>query len=264
MSQTRTTGTQRTAESLGVSTGALRLVSVSKVYGETSPLIALRDVSLALAAGSFTSVMGPSGSGKTTLLQCAAGLEMPTAGEVFLDGARLPHGDEAEITEFRRGRIGFVFQQYNLIPYLTVAQNLALPLQFAHQRVDRQARAEILARLGLAQAADRLPGELSGGQQQRVAIARALLARPTVLFADEPTGALDTASGREVLSVLREAVDAFGQTVMMVTHDPFASACADAVIFLADGAIADRLQHPSAAEVAEWMTHQDSNRDGGR
>lgn len=240
---------------------ALRLVSVSKVYGETLRVTALRDVSLALAAGSFTSVMGPSGSGKTTLLQCAAGLEEPTSGQVLIDGAHLPHGDEAKVTEFRRGRIGFVFQQYNLIPYLTVAQNVALPLQFAHQRVDRHARSEILARLGLAQVAERLPGELSGGQQQRVAIARALLARPTVLFADEPTGALDTTSSREVLRVLREAVDAFGQTVMMVTHDPSAAAFADAVVFLADGAVVDRLQQPSAAEIAEWMTDQDS-RDG--
>jgi putative ABC transport system ATP-binding protein len=222
------------------------LVSVSKVYGETSPVTALRDVSLALAAGSFTSVMGPSGSGKTTLLQCAAGLDEPTSGQVFVDGAQLPQGDEAVITEFRRGRIGFVFQQYNLIPYLTVAQNLALPLQFAHQQVDRHARSEIL------------------GQQQRVAIARALLAGPTVLFADEPTGAMDSASGHEVLAVLREAVDAFGQTVMMVTHDASAAACADAVIFLVDGVIVDRLQHPSAAEVAEWMTRQDARGGGGR
>lgn len=254
--------TERTAEPHSAATDAMRLVSVSKVYGETRKVTALRDVSLALAAGSFTSVMGPSGSGKTTLLQCAAGLDKPTSGQVFIDGAQLPHGDEAEITEFRRGRIGFVFQQYNLIPYLTVAQNLALPLQFAHQRVDRHMRSEVLGRLGLAHVADRLPGELSGGQQQRVAIARALLARPTVLFADEPTGALDAASSRKVLGVLREAADAFGQTVMMVTHDPSAAACADAVIFLADGVIADRLQHPSVAKVAEWMTDQNAT-DGG-
>jgi putative ABC transport system ATP-binding protein len=236
---------------------ALRLVSVTKVYGETSPVAALRGVSLALAAGSFTSVMGPSGSGKSTLLQCAAGLDEPTSGQVFVDGAEVPRGGEAEITEFRRERIGFVFQQYNLIPYLTVTQNVTLPLKFAGQKADRRAAGAILARLGLADLATRLPPELSGGQQQRVAIARALLARPAVLFADEPTGALDTASGREVLSVLREAVDVFGQTVVMVTHDPVAAAHADTVIFLADGAVVDHLHRPTAGTVAERITHLD-------
>ena len=248
---------------------ALRLVGVSKVFGSdaggaAARVTALRGVSVTFPAGSFTSVMGPSGSGKSTLLQCAAGLDAPTSGQVFVGGAEVPVGDEAELTEFRRDRIGFVFQQYNLIPYLTVAQNVGLPLRFANKRVDQRALAALLARLGLAELAGRLPAELSGGHQQRVAVARALLARPAVLFADEPTGALDRASSRGVLDLLREAVDGFGQTVVMVTHDPGAAARADAVIFLVDGGIVDRLPHPSAAAVAERMSRLETAAGGAR
>jgi putative ABC transport system ATP-binding protein len=248
---------------------ALRLVGVSKVYGSdargaAARVTALHGVSLAFPAGSFTAVMGPSGSGKSTLLQCAAGLDAPTSGQVFVGGAEVPQGNEEELTEFRRERVGFVFQQYNLIPYLTVAQNVALPLRFANKKVDQPARTALLARLDLAALAGRLPAELSGGQQQRVAIARALLARPAVLFADEPTGALDRASSRGVLGLLREAVDGFGQTVVMVTHDPVAAARADAVIFLVDGGIVDRLPHPSVATVAERMTRLETAAGGAR
>jgi putative ABC transport system ATP-binding protein len=239
---------------------ALRLAGVSKVYGSEGEraavrVTALREVSYSFPAGSFTAVMGPSGSGKSTLLLCAAGLDAPTSGQVFVGGDEVPRGDEAALAEFRRERVAFVFQDYNLIPYLTVAQNVALPLRFAHKRVDQGARTALLGRLGLAELAGRLPAELSGGQQQRVAIARALLARPAVLLADEPTGALDRASSRGVLGLLREAVDGFGQTVVMVTHDPVAAAQADVVIFLVDGRLADRLRHPSVPAVAERMTH---------
>jgi putative ABC transport system ATP-binding protein len=239
---------------------ALRLAGVSKVYGTDGGrtavrVTALHEVSHGFPAGSFTAVMGPSGSGKSTLLLCAAGLDAPTSGRVFIGGEEVPRGDEAELTEFRRERVAFVFQDYNLIPYLTVTQNVALPLRFAHRKVDPGARTALLSRLGLTELAGRLPTELSGGQQQRVAIARALLARPAVLLADEPTGALDRASSRGVLGLLREAVDGFGQTVVMVTHDPVAAAHADVVIFLVDGRIADRLRHPSVAAVAERMTH---------
>lgn len=199
--------------------------------------------------------MGPSGSGKSTLLQCAAGLDEPSEGRVYVGGVELPRGNENAVTEFRREHIGFVFQQYNLIPYLTVTQNVLLPLMFAGRKTDRSACADLLDRLGLTETADRLPQELSGGQQQRVAIARALLARPAVLFADEPTGALDTTSGRRVLLMLRQAVDTFEQTVVMVTHDPVAAACADTVVFLADGAIVDTMTRPTAETIAARMTH---------
>jgi putative ABC transport system ATP-binding protein len=237
---------------------ALRLVGVSKWYGEVNPVEALRGVSLTLRSGSFTAVMGPSGSGKSTLLQCAAGLDQPSAGQILVAGVEPPHGDENRITEFRREHIGFVFQQYNLIPYLTVTGNILLPSIFAGRKPDRAGCAHLLERLGLAPMADRLPSALSGGQQQRVAIARALVNRPAVLFADEPTGALDTASGRQVLSMLRQAVDAFGQTVVMVTHDPVAAAYADTVVFLADGTIVDTMAGPSAAAIAQRMTHLDA------
>jgi putative ABC transport system ATP-binding protein len=236
---------------------ALRLASVTKVYGGTSPITALREVSLALAAASFTSVMGPSGSGKSTLLQCAAGLDEPTSGVVSVGGEAVPYGDETAVTRFRRDRVGFVFQQYNLISYLTVTQNITLPQRFAGRRVPDGEVTLLLNRLGLDGLADRLPGELSGGQQQRVAIARALLGRPAVLFADEPTGALDTVSARSVLSALREAADAFGQTIVMVTHDPVVAAIADAVLFLADGMLIDRMHRPTVAQVADRMTHLD-------
>nr|WP_319943136.1 ABC transporter ATP-binding protein [Nocardia aurantia] len=220
-----------------------------------NPVEALRGVSLVLRSGSFTAVMGPSGSGKSTLLQCAAGLDEPSEGRIYVGGVEPPRGNENQVTEFRREHIGFVFQQYNLIPYLTVTQNVLLPLLFAGRTVDRAACADLLNRLGLAPVADRLPQALSGGQQQRAAIARALLARPAVLFADEPTGALDTTSGRQVLLMLRQAVDAFGQTVVMVTHDPVAAACADTVVFLADGMIVDSMTGPTAEAIAQRMTH---------
>jgi putative ABC transport system ATP-binding protein len=234
---------------------ALRLVGVTKVYeGAQAAGPALDRVTLTLAPGTFTAVMGPSGSGKSTLLQCAAGLDRPSQGRVFVGGTELPTGGEAELTKFRRGRIGFVFQQYNLIQYLNVQQNVVLPPRLAGERVDRAATAAVLARLGLTALAERRPAELSGGQQQRVAIARALVSRPSVLFADEPTGALDTTSSRQVLTLLQEAVQEFGQTVLMVTHDPVAASHAGAAVFLVDGAIVDQLPRPTVAAVAERMT----------
>ncbi|WP_030166795.1 ABC transporter ATP-binding protein [Spirillospora albida] len=235
---------------------ALRLDGVRKVYGaEGNRVVALDGVSLSLAAGSFTAVMGPSGSGKSTLLQCAAGLDRPTGGRVFVDGAELAGDSEAALTRFRRERIGFVFQQFNLLPTLTVLENVTLPLRLAGKRVDRAGAARILARVGLGDRLGNLPAELSGGQQQRVAIARALVTRPEILFADEPTGALDTRSARDVLGLLRESVREFGRTVVMVTHDPVAASGADSVVFLADGRIVGHLPAPTAEAVAERMTH---------
>ncbi|WP_067458278.1 ABC transporter ATP-binding protein [Actinomadura macra] len=235
---------------------ALRLEGVRKVYGaEGNQVVALDGVSLSLPSGSFTAVMGPSGSGKSTLLQCAAGLDRPTEGRVFVDGALLAGDGEAALTRFRRQRIGFVFQQFNLLPTLNVLQNVTLPLKLAGRRVDRQRAETILQRVGLGDRLGHLPAELSGGQQQRVAIARALVTEPRVVFGDEPTGALDTRSARDVLSLLQEAVRMFGQTVVMVTHDPVAAAYADSVLFLADGRIVGHQPAPTAEAVAERMTH---------
>lgn len=235
---------------------ALRLVKVSKVYGTAGNAVtALDDVTLSLPAGSFTAVMGPSGSGKSTLLQCAAGLDRPDRGIVVVDGTEMTGGSEAELTRFRRRRVGFVFQQYNLLPTLTVLENTTLPLKLARQRVDRARAREILAQVGLGDRLDHLPDELSGGQRQRVAIARALVTQPSVIFADEPTGALDLRSARDVLGLLRDAVRRHGRTVVMVTHDPVAAAYADAVLFLADGRLAGQLTAPTAEAVAERLTH---------
>ncbi|BFO18988.1 ABC transporter ATP-binding protein [Streptomyces sp. KM77-8] len=235
---------------------ALRLVKVTKSYGTADSVVtALDGVTLGLARGTFTAVMGPSGSGKSTLLQCAAGLDRPDSGIVRVDGKELTGGGEAELTKFRRGRIGFVFQQYNLLETLTVAQNTVLPLKLAGRRVDRGRAREILSAVGLGDRLGHRPGQLSGGQRQRVAIARALVTEPRVIFADEPTGALDTRSAREVLTLLQQAVRAHGRTVVMVTHDPVAASYADSVLFLADGRLAGRMDAPTADAVAERLAH---------
>ena len=231
------------------------MVSVSKTYGTGQTQVpALREATLRLAPGSFTAVMGPSGSGKSTLLHCASGLDRPTSGEVYVGGEPMPAGDETQLTMFRRGRIGFVFQQFNLLPTLTVLQNVTLPARIARKQVDaRQARAT-LDRVGLGDRLGHRPAELSGGEQQRVAIARALVTRPRLLFADEPTGALDSRRALEVLGLLGEAVRDYGQTVVMVTHDPVAAAHADSVLFLTDGQIIDQMHRPTATAVAARMT----------
>jgi putative ABC transport system ATP-binding protein len=239
----------------GVAVESIRLTSVSKLYGSgRNQVAALREVSLAMNRGSFTAVMGPSGSGKSTLLHCAAGLDRPTAGTVHLGDVELSQLDEDALSKLRRERIGFVFQSFNLVPSLTAQQNVTLPLRLAKRRADAHWLDEVTRRVGLGERMRHKPAELSGGQQQRVAIARALIARPEVVFADEPTGALDTRSGREVLALLREAVYDLGQTVVMVTHDANAAAYADTVVFLADGQVVDRLDSPSAERVAERMT----------
>jgi putative ABC transport system ATP-binding protein len=247
------------AERLGSSPAAadsVRLESVSKVYGRGGAAVtALNDVSLALASGSFTAMMGPSGSGKSTFLQCAAGLDLPTAGSVFLGETDLASLSENALSRLRRETVGFVFQSFNLVPSLTATQNITLPLRLAKRKAEKEWLGEVIERVGLTQRAKHKPGELSGGQQQRVAIARALVTRPQVIFADEPTGALDTRASREILVLLREAVDSLEQTVAMVTHDPIAASYADAVVFLADGQVVDTMTEPSVARVAERMTH---------
>jgi putative ABC transport system ATP-binding protein len=215
---------------------------------------ALRGVSIALPYRSFTAVMGPSGSGKSTLLQTAAGLDRPTGGHAWIGPVELSKLSQTRLTELRRDRVGFVFQAFNLLPSLTVEQNVTLPLRLAGRRADRRLVAEVLGRVGLTERRRHRPAELSGGQQQRVALARALITRPEVLFADEPTGALDLRTSREVLGLFRQLVDTLGQTVVMVTHDPVAASYADSVLFLADGRIVDQLDRPTAEAVAERMT----------
>ncbi|MCX4448423.1 ABC transporter ATP-binding protein [Streptomyces sp. NBC_01789] len=233
---------------------AVRLRSVTRSYAGRSGAVTVLDaVSLDIPRGSFTAVMGPSGSGKSTLLQCTAGLDRPTAGQVFLGDTELTGLSERRLTLLRRSRIGFVFQAFNLLPALTAEQNVALPLRLAGRRPKRADVLAVLDRVGLAGRAGHRPGELSGGQQQRVALARALVTRPDVLFGDEPTGALDSTTGREVLTLLRTMADD-GQTVIMVTHDPVAASYADRVLFLADGSVRDELHAPAAEEIAARMT----------
>ena len=233
---------------------AVALRDVRKVYGrDEGAVVALDGVSVALAAGSFTAVMGPSGSGKSTFLNVAAGLDRPTSGTVRLGDTELAGLSEHRLTVLRRERIGFVFQAFNLLPSLTVAQNIGLPLRLDGHRPRGSAVREAAARVGLEGRLRDRPSQLSGGQQQRVAIARALITRPDVVFADEPTGALDSRAGREVLAVLRGVVDDDGRTVVMVTHDPAAAAYADQVIVLADGRVAGTLEAPSAGRVAEHL-----------
>jgi putative ABC transport system ATP-binding protein len=235
---------------------AVVLDSVRKVYGRGgAAVVALDDVSIAFARGTFTAVMGPSGSGKSTFLQVAAGLDRPTSGTITIDGIGLGGLRETALTKLRRERIGFIFQSFNLLPALTVTQNVTLPQQLAGGHADRRAVAGVLERVGLTERRRHRPGELSGGQQQRVAIARALVARPAVIFADEPTGALDTATAADVLDLLREPVRTEGQTVVMVTHDPVAASYADQVVFLADGRLVGSVSEPTPDQVAERMTH---------
>lgn len=235
---------------------AVRLTDVRKVYGRNdNQVTALDGVTTRFARGSFTAIMGPSGSGKSTLLQCAAGLDQPTSGSVLLDGYELSEMDETELTMLRRDRIGFVFQAFNLLPVLTVRQNVTLPLRLSGRRPARGRVQEVLEQVGLGERSRHRPAELSGGQQQRVAIARALITDPAVIFADEPTGALDTRTARSILALLRDAARTAGQTIVMVTHDPVAASYADRVLFLADGGVSGELRAPTAEAVAERMTH---------
>ena len=239
-----------------VSAPVVALRDVRKVHGRgDGEVVALDGVSVGLPAGSFTAIMGPSGSGKSTFLHVAAGLDRATSGTVALAGTDLGGLSERKLTILRRERVGFVFQAFNLMPSLTVTQNIALPLRLDGRRPRRSDVREVAARVGLDDRLRHRPAQLSGGQQQRVAIARALVTRPEVVFADEPTGALDSRTGRGVLALLREVVDVDGHTVVMVTHDPAAAAHADRVIMLADGRIAGMPEAPTADEVAEQLAH---------
>lgn len=225
---------------------------VTKVYGEkTTSVVALRDVTVDFYAGQFTSIMGPSGSGKSTLLHALAGLDTITEGAVYIDNRCISQLGDKQLTQFRRDHVGFVFQSFNLIPTLDARANIELPLRLAGKKPDRGWFDQVTSALGLTDRLSHKPYELSGGQQQRVAVARALVSRPALLVADEPTGNLDSAASAEVLSLLRQAVDQLGQTVIMVTHDRHAAAVADRVLVVKDGRIEHDLDHPNAKQIAE-------------
>ncbi|MGH3384213.1 MAG: ABC transporter ATP-binding protein [Nocardioidaceae bacterium] len=233
---------------------AARTVGLSKVYGHgEAEVVALDDVSIELARGEFTAIMGPSGSGKSTLMHCAAALDAATSGQVFLGDTELSSLGDKELTNLRRDRIGFVFQAFNLVPTLTADENILLPLAIAGRKPEQDWYDTVIDTVGLRDRLDHRPNELSGGQQQRVACARALVSRPQVIFADEPTGNLDSHSGEEVLKFLRRSVDEFGQTIVMVTHDPVAAGHTDRIVFLADGRVVDEMREPTAERVLERM-----------
>jgi putative ABC transport system ATP-binding protein len=233
---------------------AARAVALRKVYGEGPAAVeALKDVSVDFAAGAFTAIMGPSGSGKSTLLHCLAGLDTPTSGSVFIGDVEITTLNEKHLTELRRDKVGFVFQAYNLVPTLTAAENITLPLDIAGRDVDRPWFDEVVDRVDLRDRLHHRPAELSGGQQQRVAGARALVSRPEIVYADEPTGNLDSRSSAELLRFLRDAVTRHGQTIVMVTHDATAAGYADRVIFLADGRVVDEMSEPTAERVLDRL-----------
>lgn len=230
---------------------AIALDRVARTY--PGGVRALDEVSLTVEHGTFLAVMGPSGSGKSTLMHCAAGLDSPTSGSVRIDGQEISGLNETRRTELRRERVGFVFQAYNLIPSLSVEDNITLPLRLAGRRPDRDWLRTLTERVGLADRLSHRPAELSGGQQQRAAVVRALAAKPAVVFADEPTGALDLRSAHQVLDLLRALVDDLGQTVVMVTHDPAAAARAHRALVMADGRVVEALERPTAPQLAERL-----------
>jgi putative ABC transport system ATP-binding protein len=258
-----TTSPATTATLPTATRAAARAVDIWKVYGtgEQTRVDALAGVTAEFERGRFTAIMGPSGSGKSTLMHCLAGLDAATRGEVWIGDTRIDSLGDRGLTRIRRDKVGFVFQQFNLLPTLTAAENIGLPLAVAGRKPDREWLDLLVSTVDLSDRLGHRPSELSGGQQQRVAVARALVTRPDVVFADEPTGNLDSHSGAEVLGLLQRTVRQFEQTVVMVTHDPNAASYADRVIFLADGRIVDELPYPTAERVLERMKHLDSDPD---
>ena len=233
---------------------AARMEAGVKVYGEgLTEVTALRSVSAEFSRGQFTAIMGPSGSGKSTLLHCLAGLDTLTSGSVFIGDVELGSLKDKALTELRRDRVGFIFQSYNLIPTLNAEENIVLPLSIAGRKPDRDWLAQVISALGLGDRLHHRPTELSGGQQQRVAAARALVSRPQIVFADEPSGNLDSKAGGELLEFMRRAVREFGQTIVMVTHDPISASYAERILFLDDGVIVDTMIDPTAERVLDRM-----------
>ena len=238
----------------GGSVGAARAVEARKIYGSGDTAVhALAGVTVTFAQGAFTAIMGPSGSGKSTLMQCVAGLDRPTSGSAYIGDTDISKLSKNELTLLRRDRLGFIFQQYNLIASLSARENILLPMTLADRDPDTDWFDTVVRTVGLTDRLHNLPSQLSGGQQQRVAVARALVPRPDIIFADEPTGALDSRTGIEILTFMRRAVDDTGQTTVMVTHDPHAASYADLVLFLADGQIVDSMQAPTADRVLDRM-----------
>ncbi|MEQ8437370.1 MAG: ABC transporter ATP-binding protein [Ilumatobacter fluminis] len=242
------------AETAVASSVAARAVDARKTYGEGDAAVhALAGVTVDFPAQEFTAIMGPSGSGKSTLMQCVAGLDRLTSGQAFIGDTELSTLSKTDLTLLRRDRLGFIFQQYNLIPTLTAEENILLPLTLAGEDPDREWFDQIVRTVNLTDRLGNLPSQLSGGQQQRVAVARALVPRPDIVFADEPTGALDSRTGIEILSFMRRAVDETGQTIVMVTHDPHAASYSNNVLFLADGQIIDSMADPTTDRVLDRM-----------
>ena len=233
---------------------AAKAVKVSKIYGEGDAVVrALDSVSVGFPTGRFHAIMGPSGSGKSTLMHCLAGLDSVTSGNVFLGETDVSSLDDKALTQLRRDQVGFIFQAFNLLPTLTALENITLPLDLAGRKPDQAWLDQVIDTVGLRPRLSHRPTELSGGQQQRVAVARAMATRPAIIFADEPTGNLDSRSGAEVLGFLRRSVDELGQTIVMVTHDPTAAGYADAAVFLADGHIVDEMEGPTAERVLDRL-----------
>jgi putative ABC transport system ATP-binding protein len=233
---------------------AAQAIDAVKVYGSGETQVrALDGVSVGFGDGQFTAIMGPSGSGKSTLMHCVAGLDSLTSGQVLIGDVDLSTLNDRDLTKLRRDRVGFVFQAFNLIPTLTAIENITLPVSLAGKKPDQEWVDSVVATVGLADRLNHRPSELSGGQQQRVAVARALASRPAIIFADEPTGNLDSRAGAEILAFMRRAVDDLGQTIVMVTHDPLAASYADRILFLADGRIVDEMSDPQAEQVIDRM-----------
>jgi putative ABC transport system ATP-binding protein len=235
---------------------AVEARDLTRTYGEGSTAVeALRGVDLEVRAGELVAVMGPSGSGKSTLMHILAGLDKPSTGTVMIAGTEITNLDDSQLTRLRRKHIGFVFQFFNLLPMLDAEENVLLPLSIAGEKPDKEWLDELLTRMGIDKRRDHRPSELSGGEQQRVAIARSLVSRPTILFADEPTGNLDSKTGGEILDLIRDSVDSYGQTTVMVTHEPRAASTADRILFLSDGLIVKELHEATAADVLEVMSN---------
>lgn len=240
-----------------------RAVDLTKTYGDAdSQVVALDHVNVEFQRGQMTAIMGPSGSGKSTLMHCMAGLDQPTSGKVFVEGLEVSSMGQKQLTDLRRAQIGFIFQSFNLVPTLCAEENILLPLQIAKKPIDRDWFKQVVKVVGLEKRLTHRPSQLSGGQQQRVACARAMMARPSVIFADEPTGNLDSRSSREILGFLKQSVTEYGQSIVMVTHDPRAASYADRVLVLADGHITQDLDHPTYEQILEVFADDGADEAG--